>query len=433
MNTAEFFGKRFEIISVLGKGGMAHVYEAYDHQQKKHVAVKKLSKAFTKKHEAFQRLKREGEILQSLSHPSILVLDSIEENDEGIFLVMEKLEGKTLAARLKHQGPLNIEETNLLLDCLCGALGLAHQQNILHRDLKPENIFITESNVKLLDFGISKAFDAEKLTQTGQAIGTPKYMAPELFNGKEANIQTETYALGATLYECLTGTPLFPGSFGGPMLTAILSNQYIPLRSHKHQYSEAMEQMLAKSIALNPENRFQNIESFHTAWVGVQSPFFDKTTPSESEKSNTPMRTLFMGYQATSLPPDTVTPRGLPQTPAGVGLQIPGLEKVKWNTLSSNPEAPKHPEPLSAVLVPHNTRPPTSSSAPTHGKNHAKKALHPVEDNDSIHVPVRKGAKSLFPSKLSVPRIFTSPFFWPALIGFVLGSVITAIALFLIK
>ncbi|MGH9391498.1 MAG: serine/threonine-protein kinase, partial [Vicinamibacteria bacterium] len=220
----------YEILSPLGAGGMGEVYKARDTRLERTVAIKVLPQRLSSSPEMRQRFEREARAISQLSHPHICALYDVGSHEGVEYLVMELLEGETLAARLV-KGPLPVEQTLKFGVEIADALGKAHRQGIVHRDLKPGNVMLTKSGVKLLDFGLAKALPsppgrgqgegrpslptmagAQNLTQEGTILGTFQYMAPEQLEGGEADTRADLWALGCVLYEMATGKRAFSGT-----------------------------------------------------------------------------------------------------------------------------------------------------------------------------------------------------------------------------
>ncbi len=215
----------YEIISPLGAGGMGAVYRARDTRLERTVAVKILPAHLSDNPEAKQRFEREARAISSLSHPNICHLYDVGRQDGIDFIVMEFLEGETLADRLR-KGPLPPEQVLKHGIEICEGLEKAHRSGVIHRDLKPGNIMLTKSGAKLMDFGLAKAPVAaatvgspsdsletmsRPLTAAGTIVGTFQYMSPEQIEGKEADARSDIFALGAVLYEMATGKRAFEG------------------------------------------------------------------------------------------------------------------------------------------------------------------------------------------------------------------------------
>ncbi len=229
---------RYEIIEELGKGGMGEVYLAEDTNLKRQVAIKVLPQQFAMDKERLARFEREARLLASLNHPNIATIHGLEKSDNQQFLVMELVEGDTLAEKIR-KGPLPIEEA--LEVCRQIALGLesAHEKGVIHRDLKPANIKVTpEGKIKILDFGIAKAFldqpgvsdlsksptITDEMTRPGVILGTAAYMGPEQAKGRTVDKQADIWAFGCILYECLTGMRAFGGETISEILASILKD-----------------------------------------------------------------------------------------------------------------------------------------------------------------------------------------------------------------
>ena len=215
----------YEITSHLGSGGMGDVYQATDSKLGRSVAIKLLPEAFSKDAERLARFEREARVLASLNHSNIASIHGLEESGDRKFLVMELVEGETLAQRIKR-GPIPLDESLEIAKQICEALESAHEKGIIHRDLKPANVKITpEGKVKVLDFGLAKAFQTETsnanlsqsptlsmaATNAGIILGTAAYMSPEQAKGRAVDKRTDIFAFGCVLYEMLTGRAAFDG------------------------------------------------------------------------------------------------------------------------------------------------------------------------------------------------------------------------------
>ena len=226
----------YEVVSALGKGGMGEVWRARDSKLGREVAIKTLPEEFAEDEERLARLEREAKLLASLNHPNIATIHGLEEYDGTLFLVLELVEGDTLADRLKR-GAIPAEESLRLALQIAEALEAAHEKGVIHRDLKPANIKVTpDGKVKVLDFGLAKAFagdgaDASNsnsptlsiaATQQGMILGTAAYMSPEQARGQEVDKRTDIWALGCVLLEMLTGRQAFPGNLASDIIAAVI-------------------------------------------------------------------------------------------------------------------------------------------------------------------------------------------------------------------
>jgi eukaryotic-like serine/threonine-protein kinase len=238
----------YQIEVPIGAGGMGEVYRAKDTRLNRTVAVKVLPKELSGKPGLRQRFEREARAIASLNHPHICALHDVGQQDGVDFLVMEYLEGETLAQRLSH-GALKTEQLLRYAIQMADALDKAHRKGFVHRDLKPGNIMLTQAGVKLLDFGLAKFAAEEKvpgaavvdgiaatltrqpLTAEGTIVGTMPYMAPEQLEGKETDTRTDVFAFGAILYEMATGRRAFEGKSQASLIAAILAAEPKPLRT----------------------------------------------------------------------------------------------------------------------------------------------------------------------------------------------------------
>src|SRR5215475_13268425 len=226
----------YEILSSVGAGGMGEVYKAKDTRLERTVAVKVLPKHLSSSTEVRQRFEREAKTISQLSHPHICALYDVGNQDGVEFLVMEFLEGETLANRLL-KGPLTPDQTLRYGIEIADALDKAHRQGIVHRDLKPGNVMLTKSGIKLLDFGLARYVPpaaapstvsvlptqaGANLTEKGTVLGTFQYMAPEQLEGKEADARTDIFSLGTVLYEMATGRKAFSGPSQATLIASII-------------------------------------------------------------------------------------------------------------------------------------------------------------------------------------------------------------------
>ncbi|HEV8610304.1 MAG TPA: protein kinase [Thermoanaerobaculia bacterium] len=260
----------YEIVSPLGAGGMGEVYRAKDTRLERTVAIKILASHLSASPEVRQRFEREAKTISQLSHPHICALHDVGREGDVEYLVMEYLEGETLADRLL-KGSLPLEQTLRFGIQIADALDKAHRQGIVHRDLKPGNVMLTWSGVKLLDFGLAKAMALPSqqssltalptqmnLTQEGTILGTFQYMAPEQLEGKEADARTDIFAFGCVLYEMATGKKAFSGATQASLTSSILRDEPQPISQVQPTSPPALDHVVKKSLAKDPEDRWQN-------------------------------------------------------------------------------------------------------------------------------------------------------------------------------
>jgi Tol biopolymer transport system component len=260
----------YEIVSPLGAGGMGEVYRARDTRLDRTVAIKILSAHLSADATLRQRFDREAKAISSLNHPHICVLHDVGHQGDTDFLVMEYLEGETLAARLE-KGPLPPDQVLRYGIEIADALDRAHRQGVVHRDLKPGNIMLTKSGAKLLDFGLAKAtaplaevatLGAEAarttpVTQQGTIVGTFQYMSPEQVEGYEVDARSDIFSFGAVLYEMLTGQRAFQGKSRLSVASAVMEKEPEPIAKLQPLTPPALERTIRRCLAKDPEDRWQ--------------------------------------------------------------------------------------------------------------------------------------------------------------------------------
>jgi Tol biopolymer transport system component/predicted Ser/Thr protein kinase len=259
----------YEIVSPLGAGGMGEVYRARDQRLNRTVAIKVLARDLSDQPDFKARFEREARALASLSHPHICPVFDVGRHDGTDYIVMEYVEGRTLADRLER-GALQPDEAVRIGIEIADALDSAHQQGIIHRDLKPANIMLTKSGAKLLDFGLAKlalntgavaaattAAVEAPVTAEGTILGTVQYMAPEQLEGKEADSRTDIFALGSIVHEMITGSKTFTGSSQASLIAAILEREPPPMTTAQPLTPPLLERVVRKCLAKNPDRRWQ--------------------------------------------------------------------------------------------------------------------------------------------------------------------------------
>jgi len=261
----------YEIAAPIGAGGMGEVYRAKDTRLGRDVAVKVLPAHMSSSPELRQRLDREAKTISQLSHPHICTLHDVGHQDGTDYLVMELLEGETLADRL-GRGPIPLDQALRIGIEIAGALDAAHRQGIVHRDLKPGNVMLTKSGVKLLDFGLAKLAapsqvsqvtsiptalqESHPLTSRGTILGTFQYMSPEQLEGKDADARSDIFAFGCVLYEMLTGRKAFSGKSQASLIGSIMTSEPAPISSIQPMTPPAVDRLVKGCLAKEPEHRW---------------------------------------------------------------------------------------------------------------------------------------------------------------------------------
>ncbi|HUP48690.1 MAG TPA: protein kinase [Thermoanaerobaculia bacterium] len=274
----------YEIVERVGAGGMGEVYRARDTRLSRSVAIKVLPAEFAADARLRARFEREAKTISALSDPHICTLHDVGRENGLDYLVLEYCEGVTLAHRLER-GPLPLEQVLRYGIEIAEALGRAHRAGVVHRDLKPSNIMITRSGIKLLDFGLAKqvagvpsedsgATTSFHVTEEGTFLGTIAYMAPEVLGGGEADARSDLFALGAVLYEMLTGTAAFSGTSKASVIAAILEREPQPVRALQPGAPPALERLIRKCLVKNPDERWESAHDLaeELRWVRESTP-----------------------------------------------------------------------------------------------------------------------------------------------------------------
>ncbi len=404
----------YKIIEKLGAGGQGEVYLAEDSRLDRKVALKILPQHLAERADLRERFEREARAVSSLNHPHICTLYDIGEQDGIHYLVMEHLEGETLAARLE-KGSLPLEKTLQYAIQIADALDKAHRQGVVHRDLKPGNIMLTKVGAKLLDFGLAKLQATEtptnlsalpteqaSLTAEGTILGTLQYMAPEQLEGKEADSRTDIFAFGAVVYEMATGKKAFEGSSQASLIAAILKDDPRPMSELQPRSPSTLDHVVRRCMSKAPEDRWQASSDVmaELRWVTE------------------------VGTSADSLPTVTapvVWKRAIPWTLAGAIALSAGL--TMWNLWRTIPSAPQS---VARVVIP------LPSTAPFEVETWRPAVALSPDGTRLVYVANRGGKRQLYLRRMdrldatAIPGTEGghSPFFSPdgQSVGFVVGD-----------
>ncbi|HPE14734.1 MAG TPA: Stk1 family PASTA domain-containing Ser/Thr kinase [Bacilli bacterium] len=274
---------RYEILKNIGEGGMANVYLAQDAILDRLVAIKVLRGDLANDEKFVRRFQREALAASSLSHPNIVEMYDVGEDDGNYYIVMEFVEGKTLKQLIKKRDHLTIEEVVDIMLQITDAMATAHDALIIHRDLKPQNIMIKEDGgIKITDFGIAMALNSTQLTQTNSVMGSVHYLPPEQASGKGATLKSDIYSLGIMMYELVTGRLPFKGENAVEIALKHLKDELPSVKEIDPNVPQSIDNIIRKAAAKNPKNRYNNAREMYE----------DLNTCLNKERLNEPKREL---------------------------------------------------------------------------------------------------------------------------------------------
>jgi eukaryotic-like serine/threonine-protein kinase len=323
----QVMGGKYRVVRLLGEGGMGAVYEGEQQlgTTKRKVAVKTLHPHLSRDEKVKARFEREVGTVAELQHPNTIQVYDFGATPDGIlYIVMEFLEGKSLADLLEKGGAMAPERVKHIMEQVCGSLEEAHTRGIVHRDLKPDNVVLVERAgkkdfVKVLDFGIAKRSKEEdkneqKLTQQGMVLGTPPYMSPEQFTGRPIDARSDIYSLAVMAYEMLTGRLPFQAETAWEWATQHMTQPPIPMESlpEGQRVPAPMRNAVARSLAKSPDERFQTVQDFSAAFSGAV-PVREATAPLAAPPSLPERQRTELGQ-----PLDVAAAFGPPQQPIGM-------------------------------------------------------------------------------------------------------------------
>ncbi len=256
---------RYQIMRLIGEGGMANVYLAQDTILDRKVAVKILRGDLADDEKFVRRFQREAISASSLSHPNIVEMYDVGEDDGKYFIVMEYVDGRTLKNLIKKRGALTLEEVVDIMLQLTSAIAHAHNGYIIHRDIKPQNVLILDDGrLKITDFGIAMALNSNELTQTNSVMGSVHYLPPEQANGNGATIKSDIYSLGILMYELLIGKIPFKGDNAVEIAIKQMKEQIPSVCKQNPDIPQSIENIILKSCAKNPKNRYDSVSEMYT-------------------------------------------------------------------------------------------------------------------------------------------------------------------------
>ncbi len=264
LSKGQKINERYEIVKNIGEGGMANVYLANDTILDRKVAIKVLRGDLSSDDKFIRRFQREALSVSNLSHPNIVEVYDVGEEDGEHYIVMEYIEGKTLKQLLKKRESLTLSEVIDIMTQLTDGIAHAHESYIIHRDIKPQNIMIQDDGkIKITDFGIAMALNATQLTQTNSVMGSVHYLPPEQASGKSATIKSDIYSLGILMYELLTGNVPFKGDNAVEIALKHMKDKIPSIRKQDPSIPQSVENIILKAAAKNPRNRYDTAKEMH--------------------------------------------------------------------------------------------------------------------------------------------------------------------------
>jgi len=256
----------YQIVSVIGQGGMGTVYKALQPSLNRYVAIKVLPEYLAQDEDFVQRFRHEATIAASLQHPNILNVYDVGQEDHLHYIVMQLLEGCTLAQLLEREKVLPLARTARIISQMASALDCAHQHHLVHRDVKPSNIFVGPGDhATLMDFGIVKALSGTRLTRTGVTVGTPEYMSPEQVEGQALDHRSDLYSLGVVLYQMVAGRVPFVADTPNSVLYAHVHKPPAPPSQLNPSIVQPVETVVLRALAKDPQARYQTGAQMATA------------------------------------------------------------------------------------------------------------------------------------------------------------------------
>lgn len=257
---SEFIANRYQVVKLIGRGGMAEVYLALDTILNRYVAVKVLKSDMSSDDVALERFRREASATTYLSHPNIVDVYDVGDDDNKHFIVMEYVNGYTLKQLIKKRGAIPYKEAVWYMKQLAGALMEAHRHNIIHRDVKSQNVLVKDDGtLKVADFGIALANGAMQITSEDSILGSVQYLAPELTKGNQATMQSDIYSLGIVFYELLTGELPYKGDNAVKIALQHLKGEIPSVRKLDPNIPQSVENIIIKATAKSLDNRYSNV------------------------------------------------------------------------------------------------------------------------------------------------------------------------------
>ena len=257
----EVIAGRYELLELIGKGGMSSVYKAHDRLLDRQIAVKILHPHFTEDEEYVERFRREARAVAQLSHPSIVTVIDRGEDEGRQYIVFEYVEGENLKQLLERTGPMPVRDALLLGLQMARALSFAHGRGLIHRDVKPQNVLLNaDGQAKMTDFGIARSVDVQGVTITGTVLGTSEYIAPEQARGERVDAQTDVYSLGVVLYELLVGGVPYEGETFVTVALKHVNEPVPPVLERRPDVPTRVALAVERAMAKSPDERFSSMQ-----------------------------------------------------------------------------------------------------------------------------------------------------------------------------
>ncbi|MEK4522638.1 Stk1 family PASTA domain-containing Ser/Thr kinase [Psychrobacillus sp. FSL W7-1493] len=325
---------RYKLLEMIGGGGMSNVYLGHDMILDRDVAIKVLRYDFSNEEELRRRFQREALSATSLTHPNIVNIYDVGEDEDIHYIVMEHVKGETLKEYIQHNAPVSPVKTITIMKQLTSAISNAHNNHIIHRDIKPQNILLDEQeNVKITDFGIAMALSATSYTQTNSVLGTVHYLSPEQARGGTATRESDIYALGIVLFELLTGQLPFSGESAVSIALKHLQAETPSVRAINPVIPQSLENVVLKATAKDPRNRYRSAEEMER----------DLSTAMSPERSNEPKFVVPVDDGATKVLPVIKEPVSFEDVAETKKLQTedkpteqpkPKKKRIKWKIMT---------------------------------------------------------------------------------------------------
>ncbi|MEI4768622.1 Stk1 family PASTA domain-containing Ser/Thr kinase [Psychrobacillus sp. FJAT-51614] len=325
---------RYKLLEMIGGGGMSHVYLAHDMILDRDVAIKVLRYDFSNEEELRRRFQREALSATSLTHPNIVNIYDVGEDEDIHYIVMEYVKGETLKQYIQRNAPVSPARTITIMRQLTSAIAIAHNNHIIHRDIKPQNILLDEEGkVKVTDFGIAMALSATSYTQTNSVLGTVHYLSPEQARGGTATNRSDIYALGIVLFELLTGQLPFSGESAVSIALKHLQAETPSIRSIIPSIPQSLENVVLKATAKDPNNRYNTAEEMEEDLATALSP----------ERAGEEKFAIAVDNDATKVLPVIKEPvpfqeveetKKIPVTPNKLDKDVPKKKIKKWKIVA---------------------------------------------------------------------------------------------------